>query len=238
MTASPPSHRLHLLPQVHLLNDERGPVIEAIVARTLRLVEASQRMIRIVGLSATLPNPKDVALFMRVNPASGLHHFGPAYRPVPLQQTFVGVGGGKGSFSVHAQRAAELDVCYEKAIAALRNGKQVMLFVHARNETLRTARALAEEASKRGDAEAFAPDDEHPRAALARRDVERSRNGELRGLFAAGLGVHHAGMLRADRNLMERLFSDGLINVLCCTATLAWGVNLPAHTVIIKGTQL
>lgn len=50
--------------------------------------------------------------------------------------------------------------------------------------------------------------------------------------------MHHAGMLRADRNLTERLFADGLIKVLCCTATLAWGVNLPAHTVIIKGTQL
>lgn len=42
---------------------------------------------------------------------------------------------------------------------------------------------------------------------------------------------------RSDRNLTERLFSDGLIKVLCCTATLAWGVNLPAHTVVIKGTQ-
>ena len=45
-------------------------------------------------------------------------------------------------------------------------------------------------------------------------------------------------MLRSDRNLMEKSFSDGHIKVLCCTATLAWGVNLPAHAVVIKGTQL
>ncbi len=43
---------------MHLLNDERGPVIEAIVARTLRHVEITQAHIRIVGLSATLPNYK------------------------------------------------------------------------------------------------------------------------------------------------------------------------------------
>lgn len=28
------------------------------------------------------------------------------------------------------------------------------------------------------------------------------------------------------------------LQVLVSTATLAWGVNLPAHTVIIKGTQV
>lgn len=61
---------------------------------------------------------------------------------------------------------------------------------------------------------------------------------ELQELFAYGIGMHHAGMLRSDRNLMERLFAQGLLKVLCTTATLAWGVNLPAHTVIIKGTQL
>lgn len=28
------------------------------------------------------------------------------------------------------------------------------------------------------------------------------------------------------------------MKVLVCTATLAWGVNLPAHAVVIKGTQV
>lgn len=45
-------------------------------------------------------------------------------------------------------------------------------------------------------------------------------------------------MTRVDRTLVEDLFADRHIQVLISTATLAWGVNLPAHTVIIKGTQV
>src|SRR5258708_39783185 len=48
--------KLLIIDEVHLLNDERGAVIETIVARTIRQVESTQSMIRIVGLSATLPN--------------------------------------------------------------------------------------------------------------------------------------------------------------------------------------
>lgn len=43
---------------------------------------------------------------------------------------------------------------------------------------------------------------------------------------------------RVDRTLVEDLFADCHIQVLVSTSTLAWGVNLPAHTVIIKGTQV
>ena len=64
--------------------------------------------------------------------------------------------------------------------------------------------------------------------------MQKSRNRQVRELFPDGFSIHHAGMLRQDRNLVENLFSSGHIKVLVCTATLAWGVNLPAHAVIIK----
>ena len=48
-------------------------------------------MIRLVGLSATLPNYTDVASFLHVSPGRGLFHFGAEYRPVPLATQFIGV---------------------------------------------------------------------------------------------------------------------------------------------------
>jgi pre-mRNA-splicing helicase BRR2 len=61
---------------------------------------------------------------------------------------------------------------------------------------------------------------------------------ELKDLFPYSFAIHHAGMNRIDRILVEELFRERHIQVLVSTATLAWGVNLPAHTVIIKGTQI
>ena len=54
--------------------------------------------------------------------------------------------------------------------------------------------------------------------------------------MAFGIGLHHAGLQNDDRALVEKLFKECKIRVLVSTSTLAWGVNLPAHLVIIKGT--
>lgn len=225
--------KLLIIDEVHLLNDDRGPVIEALVARTLRQVESTQSMIRIVGLSATLPNYLEVAQFLRVNPETGLFFFDSSYRPVPLAQQYIGI-----SEKDYAKRTLLFNsVCYEKVKESLKQGHQAMVFVHSRKDTVKTARILVEMAQSRGDLTIFS-NDEDPQVSLAKKEVNKSRNRELVELFEFGLGIHHAGMLRTDRRLTERLFSDGLLKVLVCTATLAWGVNLPAHTVVIKGTQL
>ena len=83
--------KLMIIDEIHLLHDDRGPVLEALVARTLRQIETTQEMIRIVGLSATLPNFEDVATFLRINPEKGLFFFDNSFRPVPLQQQYIGI---------------------------------------------------------------------------------------------------------------------------------------------------
>ncbi|GAA0146069.1 DNA metabolism protein [Lithospermum erythrorhizon] len=225
--------KLLIIDEVHLLNDDRGPVIEALVARTLRQVESSQSMIRIVGLSATLPNYLEVAQFLRVNPETGLFFFDSTYRPVPLAQQYIGIS----EQNFQARNELLNEICYNKVVESLKQGYQAMVFVHARKETGRTAEKLVELAQKNETSELF-KNEVHPQFQLMKKEVHKSRNRELVQLFGDGMGIHHAGMLRADRSLTERLFSQGLLKVLVCTATLAWGVNLPAHTVVIKGTQI
>lgn len=65
--------------EIHLLHDDRGPVLEALVARAIRNIEMTQEEVRLIGLSATLPNYEDVATFLRVDPAKGLFYFDNRY---------------------------------------------------------------------------------------------------------------------------------------------------------------
>jgi len=57
-----------IIDEIHLLNDERGLVIECLVARALTTGLKNQKPIRIIGLSATLPNYQDVAEFIGADP--------------------------------------------------------------------------------------------------------------------------------------------------------------------------
>ncbi|KAK8931903.1 putative helicase mug81 [Metarhizium anisopliae] len=226
--------RLLIIDEVHMLHDERGAVLESLVARTERQVESTQSLIRVIGLSATLPNYVDVADFLKVNKYAGLFYFDASFRPVPLEQHFIGVKGKAGS----KQSKENLDnIAFEKVKEMLERDHQVMVFVHSRRDTMVTARMLHQKAIEQFCMDLFDPSG-HPKYDQASRDMKSSRAKDIRDLLSKGIGIHHAGMARADRNLMERLFGEGVLKVLCCTATLAWGVNLPAAAVVIKGTQV
>lgn len=68
------------------------------------------------------------------------------------------------------------------------------------------------------------------------KSAERVQNKDLKEMLVQGFAIHHAGLSRDDRDIVENLFFEKVIKVMVSTATLAWGVNMPAATVIIKGT--
>lgn len=223
--------KLLIIDEVHLLHEDRGAVIESLVARTLRQVESQQSMIRIIGLSATLPNFVDVSEFLNVNPQKGLFYFDSSFRPVPLEQIYVGVKGKAGSREAVANTD---ESAFRHLVEQLRQDRQVMVFVHSRKETVKSARTFMRKAQEEALTELF----DSPQKENWQRELSTNKNKDMQELFQFGFGVHHAGMSRSERNLTEKLFSTGAVKVLCCTATLAWGVNLPAACVIIKGTQV
>lgn len=226
--------RLIVIDEIHLLHDDRGPVLESIVSRTIRRIEQTGDPVRLVGLSATLPNYRDVASFLRVDPINGLFHFDGSYRPCPLRQEFIGVTDKKAIKQLKTMN----DVCYQKVIDQVGTNKQQMLiFVHSRKETAKTAKYIRDKALEMETIGQILRSDAASREVLTT-EAEGVVDRDLKDLMPYGFGIHHAGMTRADRSSVEDLFADGMLQVLVCTATLAWGVNLPAHTVVIKGTQI
>lgn len=224
--------RLIIIDEIHLLHDERGPVLEALVARTIRMIESTQEDVRLVGLSATLPNYQDVARFLRIKPETGLFYFDNSFRPVALEQQYIGVTEKKALKRYQVMN----EIVYEKTMEHA--GKnQVLIFVHSRKETGKTARAIRDMCLEKDTLGQFLREGSASMEVL-RTEAEQVKNLELKDLLPYGFAIHHAGMTRVDRTLVEDLFADRHIQVLVSTATLAWGVNLPAHTVIIKGTQI
>lgn len=195
---------------------------------TRNQVESTQSLIRVVGLSATLPNYVDVADFLgylppinfcgacshfrisfRVSRHQGLFYFDSSFRPIPLEQHFLGI---KGKANSQTARRNLDQVTYHKVLELVQQGHQVMVFVHARKETVKSAQALRDAAHTDGTLDDFSTE-EHPSISLFRRDIGTSRNKEMKELFSYGFGIHHAGMLRSDRNMMERMFEAKAIKV-------------------------
>ncbi|KAJ0565081.1 putative RNA helicase [Helianthus annuus] len=215
--------KLIIIDAVHLLHDDRRHVLKRIVASTVR-----QKHIRLVGLSSAIPNSNDVASFLHDDQKKGLFSFDNRYRSCPpLAYQCIGIEANDPQLMD--------DICYEKVIGSA--GKhQVLIFVQSKKETTNTARAIKNTALANDTLRMFLKDETSRE--ILREHTERVRNSVLKDLLPYGLAIHNGGMARDDRESVELLFAKRHIQVLVSTSTLACGVNLPAHTVIIKGTQV
>ncbi|KAL6717498.1 ATP-dependent DNA helicase MER3 [Lecanora helva] len=217
--------KLLLIDEVHILRDTRGATLEAVISR----MKSVGSDVRFVALSATVPNSEDVARWLGKNPnnqhiPASLEKFGEEFRPVKLQKHVIGIPYRGNDFGFET-------VCDPKLpdiIAKYSHKKPIMVFCMTRNSTISTAKLLANVWASKTPRDRFW---EPPTQRFATGDPD------LRNTLTSGVAFHHAGVDGADRHTIEKGFLDGQVSVICCTSTLAVGVNLPCHMVIIKNTM-
>nr|KAJ0212747.1 hypothetical protein LSAT_V11C400227260 [Lactuca sativa] len=221
---------LVLIDEVHLLNDPRGAALEAIVSR-IKMISRSPQMetsplahVRFLAVSATIPNIDDLAEWLMV-PIQGIKRFGEEMRPVKL------------TTKVFGYTPAKNDFLFEKANLLMQysSGKSALVFCSTRKGAQEAAQRLAQTVMTHGYSNPFIKSmDQQERlreASLSCGDKQ------MQSYILYGVGYHNGGLSPKDRSLIEGLFLNGDLRVLCTTNTLAHGINLPAHTVIIKSTQ-
>ncbi|CAN5558602.1 DEAD/DEAH box helicase [soil metagenome] len=71
-------------------------------------------------------------------------------------------------------------------------------------------------------------------AALSQNDLAVLGYAEFAEGLSRGFAAHHAGMLPLFREIVEQLFSAGLVRAVFATETLALGINMPARTVVLE----
>lgn len=227
---------LVLLDEIHTVGEERGAALEAIVGRMKAIKEGvkngSVQRTRFIGVSATLPNVSDLASWIGA-PQNLVFSFSNEERPVPLTIRIL-------SYQSDSNNPFAFDrfLSYKlfNLVRQYGDGKPSIVFCSTRSQAVASAQQLIRNIKEATERECTARELEPSEE--VRNIVEQLNDSALRSCALLGIAFHHAALSVNDRRIIERLFRERFIAVVCTTTTLSLGVNLPAHLVIVKGTTL
>lgn len=239
--------------EIHYINDiERGTVWEE------SIIFAPQN-IKFVCLSATIPNINQFAEWMRTVRSVEIDVIEELERPVPLEHHLYLEGYGIGDFAC-LQKIQESIVygdfhdadtdkggALEEALPDLirtdlipyiqdRHKLPCLYFCFSRKVCEQNAAYYARQnfLTREQRKEILRQFD----LLCTQYSIQSERNVEaFRRLVSKGIAYHHAGMLPTLKEVIERLFTSGLIQLLFTTETFAVGINMPACTVIFESLE-
>lgn len=239
--------------EVHYLDDaDRGTVWEE------SLIFAPPN-VRVVALSATVSNLDEFAAWLTEVRGSPVRVVLETHRPVPLSVHVASTEGGVRPLSQVSQlrpgprerargrrpRVVESGRGFQQnawrrlvQTIAQRGDLPCLFFLYSRDACERLAEACSGERLLRTREAGEAARAEFQRLARAfDLDPRDPVVAQLERLAARGIAYHHAGILPALKEVIERLFTANHIRLLCATETFALGVNMPARSVAFEGLQ-
>ena len=247
--------------EIHYINDiERGTVWEE------SIIFAPQN-IKFVCLSATIPNINQFAEWMRTVREVEIDVIEELERPVPLEHHLYlegcGIGDLKGLQEIqesilHSDRYhyddfynMDEDSDEDKTLEAVMDSliqTDLIAYIQKQNQLpclyfCFSRKVCEKNASFYAKRNFLTPEQRKEILRLfdllcTQYNIRDERNIKaFRRLVAKGVAYHHAGMLPTLKEVVERLFTSGLIQLLFTTETFAVGINMPACTVIFESLE-
>ena len=120
-----------------------------------------------------------------------------------------------------------IDLCLD----TIEKRKQALVFVNTRRSSEKTAEDIARKIKTTKQMENLRLLSDKILGSLERPTKQCER---LAACVKKGIAFHHSGLTSKQREHIEESFRNGLIKIICCTPTLAYGLDLPAFRVVIK----
>lgn len=220
--------RLIIVDAAHLVGEDRGLRMEALVTRAV--YRSSEHKVRILLMTETLANPADFAEWIH---AENFFNFSALSRPVKLVPHIQGFPGRHYVPKMNSMNKPAYAAIREYASSA---EKPVVIFVSSRSQSRLTAldlisHAASDETIIAGDRVFLNCDDEYVQSV-----IETVSDRVLKHTLSFGIGLYHKMLSRSDREIVENMHSNGEIKVLVATSTSAWGLH-SSSLVIVKGTE-
>ena len=245
---------LLVIDEVHMLGEgDRGANLESLLIKVMHVSTQKTLNIRLVAMSATVGNLPELASFLRAE------LFTDNFRPVELQE-HVKVDSDiikidkrleeKDQFKFTRKMPVELDNMIKKIdpdsvtelVLESFPAHSVLLFCDSKKRCETVAEMLTKVISMKAEKceEILQHRAEERKSLLSALGSEGSGFvcPVLRKTVPYGVAYHHSGLTMDERRLLEETFLAGSLGVLCCTSTLAAGVNLPARRVIIRSPYM
>jgi pre-mRNA-splicing helicase BRR2 len=218
---------LFVVDELHLIGGESGPVLEVICSRMRYMSSQIERKVRIVALSSSVANAKDLGQWLGAT-THGLFNFHPNVRPVPLELHIQGFN----ITHTPSRLIAMMKPVYQ-AICKYSPKTPVIVFVPSRKQTRFTAVDLL----------TFCAADLQPQRFLhcavedLKTHLKHIRDKTLVETLSNGVAYLHEGLSDIERKAVEQVYSSGAVQVIVVSRNLCWGMSINSHLTIIMDTQ-
>ena len=120
------------------------------------------------------------------------------------------------------------------AIDTIKKGKQALIFVNTKRSAESVAEKIRDEVIKK---DIIKPLNKLSEQILNVLEKPTKQCEKLSKCVKYGIAFHHSGLLQKQKNIIEDNFRNNKIRIICCTPTLAYGVDLPAFRSIIRDVK-